>query len=375
MSLTNNQQAFFSLVKAGLWERDVHFSYLESIDLLDVYRIAEEQSVVGLVSAGLEHIQYVKIPQEMALSFVGSALQIEQRNTAMNAFVAKLIEKLRKEGIYAILVKGQGIAQCYERPLWRASGDVDLLLDETNYKKAYKVLIQYASNVEEEKKDIRHIGMSIGPWEIELHGTLCGLIRKSVDVVLKEVQNDTFSNKEVRLWNYLGTQIPLPSVDNDIVFVFGHIYQHFFKEGIGLRQICDWCRLLWTYKDEIDKPLLESRLKRMHLMDIWQAFAVVAVDYLGMPENTMPFYDSSDKYKRKAGGVVELMMEAGNFGRAYNKDYKHKCNFLFRSVAAFSHHTRVAYKHYRLFPYDSFLGWVQLISIGVKTRFKRVRYR
>lgn len=30
----------------------------------------------------------------------------------MNKFVGQLIEKLRKEDIYALLVKGQGIAQC-----------------------------------------------------------------------------------------------------------------------------------------------------------------------------------------------------------------------------------------------------------------------
>lgn len=54
---------------------------------------------------------------------------IEQRNVAQNQFIGALIQKLNATGIKALLVKGQGIAQCYEKPLWRKSGDVDLFYD------------------------------------------------------------------------------------------------------------------------------------------------------------------------------------------------------------------------------------------------------
>lgn len=52
-----------------------------------MYRFAQEQSVVGLVAAGLEHVQDVKVPQNVALSFAGATLQLEHRNKAMNEFV------------------------------------------------------------------------------------------------------------------------------------------------------------------------------------------------------------------------------------------------------------------------------------------------
>lgn len=77
-------------------------------------------------------MQDVKVPKEILLQFIGQSLQLEQRNQAMNIFIAEIVDKMRIEGIYTLLVKGQGIAQCYERPLWRASGDVDLLLSQDN---------------------------------------------------------------------------------------------------------------------------------------------------------------------------------------------------------------------------------------------------
>lgn len=72
---------------------------------------------------------------------------IEQQNMEMNAFVAELIEKLRKNDAEALLVKGQGVAQCYEKPLWRCSGDVDLFLNDSNYEIAKRVLVPLASEV------------------------------------------------------------------------------------------------------------------------------------------------------------------------------------------------------------------------------------
>lgn len=172
MTLDNSTQAFLALVRAGLWEADTQLLPYGNIDLKEVYRLAQEQSVVGLVAAGIEHVVDCKIPKEDALQFVGNALQLEQRNLAMNQFVAKLIGSLRKEDVYAILVKGQGIANCYERPLWRASGDVDLFLSDTNYQKAFLYLEPLASRVGEEELYKKHIPLSIYNWEVELHGTL-----------------------------------------------------------------------------------------------------------------------------------------------------------------------------------------------------------
>ena len=370
MTLTNNQQAFFALIKAGLWEEDVRLSHTGKVDFNEVYRFASEQSLIGLVAAGIEHVVDIKIPQKVVLSFVGDTLQLEQRNKAMNQFVANLVERLRKEDILTLLVKGQGIAQCYERPLWRASGDVDLLLDDVNYQKAAKQLLAIASNVEEEDKSVRHFAMTIDTFDVELHGTLCSKMRKCVDNGLIEIQKDTFENKRFRIWCNSGIDIFLPSANNDVVFVFAHIYQHFFGEGIGLRQICDWCRLLWKYKDEIDKSLLESRLKRMHLMDKWSAFAFLTVEYLGMPVDAMPFYSSSKKWKKKADGIIALILESGNFGHAVDKSYKYKYPTIIRAIVAFGHHTYVSFRHFLIFPYDSFLGWIRLMSIGIRINLK-----
>jgi len=134
--MENNKRAFFELIKAGLWGNgNLDIRIDGTTDWQEVYRLATEQSVLGLVLAGLEHSD-VKPPQVLLLQWIGEVQMIEQRNKAMNAFVAETIGALREQDIYALLVKGQGIAQSYEKPLWRPSGDIDFFLSKENYGKA-----------------------------------------------------------------------------------------------------------------------------------------------------------------------------------------------------------------------------------------------
>ena len=240
MKLSNNQHAFFTLVKAGLWEEEARLLPFDKIDFKEICQLAEEQSVMGLVTAGLEQVKDINIPKEVLLQFVGSTLQIEQQNKDMNQFVAKLIDKLRNEGVYALLIKGQGVAQCYEKPLWRSCGDVDLFLSDDNYNKAKKILVPIATSLEQEYVKGKHYGMTIDSFVVELHGNLHCPLSSKVVRGLKAIQDDTFYSGNVRSWLNGNTQIFLLSVENDIVYVFTHFLNHFYKEGVGLRQICDW---------------------------------------------------------------------------------------------------------------------------------------
>ena len=355
------------MVRAGLWENEVRLLPFEGVDLAQVHRLALEQSVVGLVAAGQEHVQDVKIPQDVALSFAGATLQIEHRNKAMNEFVAKLMRQLRDDGVNALLVKGQGIAQCYERPLWRSVGDVDLLLSTENYERAKKVLIPLASVVEQEYTSFKHIGLMIDGFLVELHGTLRTRLSGRVDRLVDRVQEDVLRNGDVRVWRNGDTDVMIPAPDNDVIFLFTHILHHFYIEGIGLRQICDWCRFLWTYKGRLDCGLLERRLLAMGLMTEWRAFAAMAVDWLGMPAEAMPLYCDSERWSRKGCRILTFVLECGNFGRNRKGDAAPAKSYVSRKLRSLWRKCRDFGQHMRLFPWDSIRFFWHFFWDGVAT--------
>lgn len=145
----------------------------------------------------------------------------------MNGFVSELIERLRKEDISCVLVKGQVVAQCYEKPLLRSCGDIDLLLDDENYHKAKDYLTPFSSKIEVEDFYKKHFAMTINSWEVELHGTLrCGLWRK-VEKTLDSIQTSIFYEKRFRTWIVGGLKY-LFRILMKTLFMFSHIFYNIF---------------------------------------------------------------------------------------------------------------------------------------------------
>ena len=372
-----NQQAFFALLRAGLWadvgSTDIwNQGFTESVDWEKVYQLAEEQSVVGIVLAGFES-SGVKPPQELLLQWIGEVQMIEQQNKSQNEYVGKLIERLRKEDIYALLVKGQGIAQCYERPLWRSSGDIDLFLSGRNYEKAKKTLMPIATSIDEEDTQELHLGMEINDWPVELHGTLRSCCLSRMDKIIDEAQNEVFYGGNVRSWMNGEVQIFLPAVDSDVIFIFTHILKHFFNGGIGLRQICDWCRLLWVYRATIKTPLLEQRLKKMGLMTEWKTFAYLAVNTLGIPEQAMPFYSSKSRWKRKSDQLMTVILKTGNFGHNVDRSYINEAGLAKRKLITACRGTVDSFSLVTIFPKDTITIRINLLwkAIWAVIRGKR----
>ena len=328
MRINNNVKALCTLLRAGLWEQaganhNIDVNLNDKVDWEVVYQLASEQSVLGIVLAGIDCLPNKQRPnKELLLQWIGEIQMLEQQNKDMNQFIGRLVEGMRSSDIYTLLVKGQGVAQCYDRPLWRSCGDVDLLLSNDNYQKAKQFLMPLSTYVDPENIRDLHQAMTIDSWLVELHGKMPTDISGRINAGIDEVLDDIFYRGEVRSWDNDGVQVFLPSADNDVIIIFTHFLQHFYVGGVGLRQICDWCRLLWTYRSELDLRLLESRIKQMGLMSEWKAFASLAAEYLGMPKEAMPFFVSSRKNSRRANKLMNLILETGNLG--HNIDYSYR---------------------------------------------------
>lgn len=351
--------AFFAILRAGLWEQGVRLMPFDPLDFEALYELADEQSVIGLLAAGLEHVEDRKVTKPEAIKFLKKVFALEGQNSDMNGFIEKMFERLRLAGIDAVMVKGQGVAQCYERPQWRSYGDVDLLVEEDNYSREKEVLGAWAESVDVEDVDKKHIGMTIDAWTVELHGTLHNGLSRRADRVIDEIQDDTVRGGNIRMWRNGGIDIPLPGVDNDVLFVFTHFLQHFFHGGIGLRQVCDWSRLLWTYRESINIDLLESRVRRMGLISEWKAFAFLAVHYLGHPCTAMPMYSASQINQRKADRVLKLILKKGHQRSSSDSGHRENTSILRRKIHTIWRQLKESVSFLEIFPLDSlrFLGF------------------
>lgn len=322
--INKTQKIFFALLQGGLWEQEVELRKYGTIDFSEILRLATEQSVIGLVTAGLEQVKDVKVPQMWVLKFVGLTLQIEKRNKEMNAFIAEIVEALRKAGIYGLLVKGSGLAQCYEKPLWRMCGDVDLFFSCEDYPKAVEFFSKMnQTRVVQNAQYTKSFGVIIAPWFVELHGTMRNGMSTKMDREIDAVQRNLFYDGNIRTWMNGPTQVFLPGATNDVFIVFVHFVRHFYKEGVNIRQICDWCRIIFSYREKLNLCDLELRIRNAGLMSEWQAFATVAVKYLGMPVDSMPLFyvggkNDEKRWNMKAERIMSIIMDCRSDGKLRN---------------------------------------------------------
>ena len=364
--MNKGEEVFFTLLRAGLWEQGVRLLPFGAIVFDDVYRIADEQSVVGLVAAGLEHVEDMRIKKPDALPFLKSVFAKEGRYDAMNRFIGEIFRRFSSAGIRVVLLKGQGVAQCYVRPQWRTAGDIDLLVSRSDYEKAKRVLSP-AANEGSIKENIRTLEfcITIDGWTVEIHGSLDCRLSDRMDKVLGRIQDSCCEEGGVRVWKNDGQDIILPSADNDVLVVFTHIVKHFLRGGIGLRQICDWCRLLWTYREVIDRDRLAAFLREMRLLTEWKAFAAFAVSYLGMPVDAMPLYKASSRWNWAARRIKTDILREGNFGHNRDYSYYEKYPFLVYKTISLWGHLRDAVRHSALFPVDSWRVFFKVFFRGM----------
>lgn len=358
-AMGNTEKAFLELVRAGLWEdlkfkdESLKFKDFGSADWDALLLLAREQSVVGLLAAGLEQLKDVQVPHGWAFQVVRKALSLEQKNRNKNVFVNELTGELEGEGIRAVMVKGQGLAQCYKRPLWRASGDIDLYLDEDDFQKAKAFFRLRVNKFDPDNDYTRHINMTYKGWVVEIHANQHSRLSARTDRVLDEVHRDIFYKGGVRIWDNGGKAVTLPSADNDAILVFTHFLHHFYNGGIGLRQICDWCRLLYTYRESLNYGLLESRIRQMGLLTEWKAFYNLACKYLGMPDLDPRFMVHDSRLDKKAERIMDFIMEVGNFGHNRDTSYYGKYPFVVRKAISFGVRMKDVLRHARIFPADS----------------------
>ena len=314
--MLEHEKVFFSSLKSALWG-----SPLEIPDGFnrwgDVMKLAKIQALMGLVGdvlltrseirAGLlpkfvERLQYIPIKSVGVHSQMNMTLQL-------------IVTQLRNHGIESVLLKGQGLARNYPVPELRQCGDIDLYVGTQNYSKSYEVLKNIVSEIDDQSclnGDEKHYHARVGNIMIEVHRYADIHSSSTFNQIYQDYANTGLSVGLVPL-QFGEIEINTPADNFNAFYIFNHMWHHFMHGGVGLRQLCDWVVFLHSRAGSLDLGYLSSLLSRMKLLKPWKTFGCIAVDYLGLPEDEFPFYES--KYIRKASKTLERIMYEGNFGQ------------------------------------------------------------
>ena len=364
-AMTPAEKLFFGLLRSGLWGAtpELPGTAPSGEDWQKVYGLSMSQTVVGLVTDGAAACPADFVPKPVSLKLMASLIGTEKTNAVMDSHVSRFVSLLESRGVQPILVKGQAVAQCYIHPSGRMPGDIDLVIDPGQYEAAKAVITPIADSVGIEGVANLHFGAMLGSVELELHGTVHTSLGRKINDVLDSAQALLYREGGCRFWNCCGTQVRIPSVDFDALFIFTHLLQHFFCGGLGLRQLCDWARVLHTHYGAIDRALLESRLTQMGLLSEWKTFVGFLVDYLGLPEEEAPLYDV--RFGPKTDKLWSYIERVGNFGKNRGLRDRSKDPYLIRKTESLIVNSQDFLHHIRIFPLDSFRFFWYYFKSGI----------
>lgn len=369
---TISRKLLFSLLRSALWGSapDVDASKVSSRDLVETLKFAKSQTVIGLIA-------HETMTREEFATILGT--QSRERLSLMvhenffhyqrlNSVLLSIVLELRKHGIEPVLLKGQGIAKYYPIPELRQCGDIDIYVGQKKFAKACEV-IGAMSTPEEHQGDIpslKHYHTRIGNSFIEIHRYTDVYWPRRYDRVYQKISDAGMHSDFVPL-DFVDAEIMTPSIDFNVFFIFNHFWHHFIADGVGLRQLCDWVRLLHVNHGKINLDYLSNVLCDMKLMKEWKVFGYIAVNTLGLPADEMPFYDP--KYKKVAEKVLELIMLEGNFGKENMKGYQRPKGYVagkwYSFKKRFSRNCRVL----RIFPKESMRHMAKVIFVGLAVMY------
>lgn len=319
----NPVNTFFSLLRSGMYGIPVPPSQLPAaIDWKGVVALAKKHVVLGIIIDSIQFLPpHLRPSAPLAAKLNKFALGLIQTNLILEKRAARLVAFLREHGIPGVLLKGQGIARCYRMPQMRQSGDVDFYVGKEYYGKAVSLCKRHLTDGKDSDHETdQHFGFDMEGVPIEIHRLASKIYspfrkKRFQDWIVEELEHSPAR----RTLTIGGTDITLPSLDFDAIFIFYHAWRHYIMGGIGVRQLCDWAMIFHTHAGAIDTKRLAENIERFGMTKGWKLFACIAVDHLGLPEDKIPLYDPA--YRRKSEKILEEIIEGGNFGY-YSKAYR-----------------------------------------------------
>lgn len=313
--MTKAERILLALLQAGLWEKaDLNMTAgllpCSEEDWQEVYRLAQQQTVSGIIYQGLLRLPDPLLPpRSLLLRWTVLIDRIEQRNRQMNSLLADLFRLFRNKGWEAVVQKGQGTALLYGQPLWRECGDIDLCFPNfADGEKAADFLLK-ASPQKPEKEADGSLTYLLRGIRIEHHRTLLDFQNPFLQPHL---------NRFIRKYGLTEAVLPegegaftIPAPMTHVLLLNAHILKHVLGWGIGLRQLCDLALAYDRFSGQLEADDLYGLYRKAGLRtwnDLLHAFLT---ECIGLPADRLP-YPSAAKVSPLP--LLEKVMQTGNFG-------------------------------------------------------------
>ncbi|MBP5303251.1 MAG: nucleotidyltransferase family protein [Bacteroidales bacterium] len=322
----NDNTTFFKLLRVALGMEQQFDCKPDGDEWLRIFKTVQQQSLIGVVFTVLDRLKPdQRPPAGLTLQWMSKAEFIRGTNHLMNTHSARLTTLLEAEGAHTAILKGQANARLYPNPFSRQPGDIDIYVSGGR-DNVTQLLIRIGLLESVPKlSDIGNEDKATSSYHhVHLPQNEDGV---SVEVHFRPSSGNFNPITNRRLQKYLESEVlnsemvpegfRVPPVRFALMMQLAHIQRHYFEEGIGLRQICDYLVLL-QHSSEEDRTEVNRLLVRCGLRKTCGALMSLMREVFGLDDRLM----LSKPDERRGKRMLQDVMEGGNFGRYANPDRK-----------------------------------------------------
>lgn len=286
-----SEQVLYHLLRLALGIEE-SFSFPSNINWQEIIDLADKHGVSAIAWDGVQRLYEANPRIDIALyslgmrqvkfDWFGSALQCEVRNDEVDNRCRDLFDIYSHHGMQCCVLKGQGVARLYPIPNHRQSGDIDLwVLGDRNY---------VLSVAKESGARISHINVKHAEARfsddvpVELHFTPGFFYNPIVNRRLAK----WFEDNSVEQCNHYDEKVgfSFPTISFNLVYLIYHLFQHFLFEGVGLRQVTDYCCTL-LHSDEAQRSCALEAIEKFRMGRFCGGLMWVMQDVYGLPDGLL----------------------------------------------------------------------------------------
>ena len=339
------------LLRKALWVGNSNVE-LSATEFSSILKLAEEQTVFGLVFDVLKDMSFDGMSNRMPIyEAIGQSELIKQQNGRVNKELSSFVYECDRTGLNYFVVKGQVIACLYPHPELRQPGDIDFLINQILQIFPDVAFPQYFP---EKEFAFNHNGITY-----ELHTRLVDFGCKKHRVLWEDIIAKEWSQYFYVDIDDVKVRTLSPTVN--AIYLFLHLFFHLIREGVSLRQFCDWAVFLHHYRNTIDKQQLTEIIQALDMQNAYKAFGCVLVDELGLPEDEFPML-ITDENRRWKERILDDVFSGGNFGKQ-NHHAKTSIGFKFETLQLA---IRNCIRYHKLAPSEMRMMIPKMIGINLK---------
>lgn len=249
--------AYLMSLLASVIKQECPPSAPSDLNFEDLFKLASQHSIANIAYYGLAKLDPLP-PAETLSRFKSSCYAALLQEARQEVEVRKLLAAFEEQQIKCMPLKGYIIKHLYPEPDMRTMGDIDILIDKNQLKKARDIMLSL--NYIEGQPLLYHDIYYKNNVDIELHNALV----PKKDGVLSAYFSTVWQRARLIIGNNYKYEM---SVEDNYIYMIGHMAKHFKETGIGIRYILD----IWVYKkyymDQIDWNYIDNELKLAGLYD------------------------------------------------------------------------------------------------------------